>query len=161
MNRRIFVPIAKFSVAGVLLLFALLLGGCRDNRQRAAEELLARADRLYTERQYEEALRTIDTLRRSYPAAVGIRRDALVLQQNIELKRTQAELIVLDSALQVVKTDYERQRQAVETAKAELRATAEDLTALTKARLYRDSLQARFDALCAKVRLIHKKQKER
>ena len=31
---------------------------------------------------------------------------------------------------------------------------------LTKTRVRRDSLQTRFDVLCAKIRYIHKKQKE-
>ena len=66
----------------------------------------------------------------------------------------------MDSALQAVKHDYEYQKQKVEKDKQELRATAEELTRLTKTRVHHDSLQTRFDVLCAKIRYIHKKQKE-
>jgi hypothetical protein len=62
--------------------------------------------------------------------------------------------------LQAVSHDYRYQKQKVEKDKQELRATAEELTMLTKTRMRRDSLQTRFDVLCAKIRYIHKKQKE-
>ena len=48
----------------------------------------------------------------------------------------------------------------VEKHKQQLCATADELTLLTKTRVRRDSLQTRFDVLCAKIRYIHKKQKE-
>ena len=122
--------------------------------------MLERADLLFEQQQYDRALIVIDSLRKSYPTAIDIRRQALTLQQNIELKRSQEELAVLDSTLQAVKQDYEQQKQRVEKSKAELQATAEELTLLTKTRVRLDSLQTRFDVLCAKIRYIHKKQKE-
>jgi len=76
------------------------------------------------------------------------------------LKRSQEELATLDSCLQAVKADYDRQKIQVEKDKQELRATADELTLLTKTRIRRDSMQTRYDALCAKIRYIHKKQKE-
>ena len=39
-------------------------------------------------------------------------------------------------------------------------ATAEELTALTRKRMLRDSLQTQFDVLCAKIKYIHKRQKQ-
>ena len=144
----------------MLMGVALLLTACRDSQKAAAEEMLRRADALFEQQQYDRALIVIDSLRKTYPTAVDIRRQALSLQQSIELKRSQEELAVVDSALQAVKQDYERRKLEVELAKAELRATPEELTALTKARVRRDSLQTRFDVLCAKIRYIHKKQKE-
>jgi hypothetical protein len=95
-----------------------------------------------------------------YPGAIETRKQALILQQNIELKRSQEELAVVDSLLQVVKSDYETLKQKVEKDKQELKATPEELTMLTKTRVRRDSLQTRFEVLCAKIRYIHKKQKE-
>lgn len=143
-----------------LIVGALLLTACADNRQQEAEAMLSQADQLFGEKRYEQALATIDSLRRVYPGAIETRRQALRLQQNIELKRSQEELALVDSALQAVKHDYEYQRQKVEKDKAELRATAEELTMLTRTRVKRDSLQTQFDVLCGKIRYIHKKMKE-
>ena len=138
----------------------LLLTACQDSTQQQAEGMLQRAGQLFAEQQYDRALIVIDSLRKVYPGAIETRKQALRLQQNIELKRSQEELALVDSALQAVKHDYEYQKQKVEKDKQELRATAEELTMLTKTRVRRDSLQTRFDALCAKIRYIHKKQKE-
>ena len=139
---------------------ALLLTACQDSTQQEAEGMLQRAGQLFDEQQYDRALIVIDSLRKVYPSAIETRKQALRLQQNIELKRSQEELALVDSALQAVKHDYEYQKQKVEKDKQELRATAEELTMLTKTRVRRDSLQTRFDVLCAKIRYIHKKQKE-
>ena len=122
--------------------------------------MLTKANTQFEQGQYDRALITIDSLRKVYPSAIETRKQALRLQQDIELKRSQEELALVDSALQAVKHDYEYQKQKVEKDKRELRATPEELTMLTKTRVRRDSLQTRFDVLCAKIRYIHKKQKE-
>ena len=122
--------------------------------------MLQKAGQQFEQKQYDRALITIDSLRKVYPGAIETRKQALILQQNIELKRSQEELAVVDSLLQVVKSDYETLKQKVEKDKQELRATPEELTMLTKTRVRRDSLQTRFEVLCAKIRYIHKKQKE-
>ena len=139
---------------------AILMSACSDSQHDAAGQMLERACLLFEQQQYDRALIVIDSLRKEYPTAIDIRKKALTLQQDIELKWSQEELAMLDSMLQAVKLDYEQQRQIVDKNKAELRATAEELTTLTKTRVRRDSLQTRFDALCAKIRYIHKKQKE-
>ena len=41
-----------------------------------------------------------------------------------------------------------------------LRATSEQLQAVTLKKMELDSLQVRFDVQCAKIKYIHKKQKE-
>lgn len=139
---------------------ALLLAACADSRQKEAEAMLQRADQLFNEQKYDRALIAIDSLRKVYPSAIETRKQALKLQQNIELKRSQEELASVDSTLQAVRQNYEYQRQKVEKDKQELRATPEELTMLTKTRVKHDSLQTRFNVLCAKIRYIHKKQKE-
>ena len=139
---------------------ALLLAACADSRQKEAEAMLQRADQLFNEQKYDRALIAIDSLRKVYPSAIETRKQALKLQQNIELKRSQEELASVDSTLQAVRQNYEYQHQKVEKDKQELRATPEELTMLTKTRVKRDSLQTRFNVLCAKIRYIHKKQKE-
>lgn len=144
----------------VWILLAAMLVACSDEKQKAAEQMLQKAGQQFEQKQYDRALITIDSLRKVYPGAIETRKQALILQQNIELKRSQEELAVVDSLLQVVKNDYETLKQKVEKDKQELKATPEELTMLTKTRVRRDSLQTRFEVLCAKIRYIHKKQKE-
>jgi len=144
----------------VWILLAAMLVACSDEKQKAAEQMLQKAGQQFEQKQYDRALITIDSLRKVYPGAIETRKQALILQQNIELKRSQEELAVVDSLLQVVKSDYETLKQKVEKDKQELKATPEELTMLTKTRVRRDSLQTRFEVLCAKIRYIHKKQKE-
>ena len=144
----------------VWILLAAMLVACSDEKQKAAEQMLQKAGQQFEQKQYDRALITIDSLRKVYPGAIETRKQALILQQNIELKRSQVELAVVDSLLQVVKSDYETLKQKVEKDKQELKATPEELTMLTKTRVRRDSLQTRFEVLCAKIRYIHKKQKE-
>lgn len=144
----------------ITLLVTIVLASCQDSRQQGAEQMLDKANQLFKEQSYDRALIVIDSLRKVYPSAIEARKQALSLQQNIELKRSQEELALVDSALQAVKHDYEYQKQRVEKDKQELRATPEELTMFTKTRVRRDSLQTRFDVLCAKIRYIHKKQKE-
>lgn len=144
----------------VWILLAAMLVACSDEKQKAAEQMLQKAGQQFEQKQYDRALITIDSLRKVYPGAIETRKQALILQQDIELKRSQEELAVVDSLLQVMKSDYETLKQKVEKDKQELRATPEELTMLTKTRVRRDSLQTRFEVLCAKIRYIHKKQKE-
>ena len=144
----------------VWILLAAMLVACSDDKQKAAEQMLQKAGQQFEQKQYDRALITIDSLRKVYPGAIETRKQALILQQNIELKRSQEELAVVDSLLQAVKNDYETLKQQVEKDKQELKATPEELTMLTKTRVRRDSLQTRFEVLCAKIRYIHKKQKE-
>ena len=144
----------------VVVLISAVWVACGDDTQKQAEKMLQKADQLFEQRQYDRALIVIDSLRKVHPNAIDTRKRALKLYQDIELKRSQEELALIDSALQAVNHDYEYQKQKVEKDKQELRATAEELTMLTKTRVTRDSLQTRFDVLCAKIRYIHKKQKE-
>ena len=144
----------------VWILLAAMLVACSDEKQKAAEQMLQKASLQFEQRQYDRALITIDSLRKVYPGAIETRKQALILQQNIELKRSQEEPAIVDSLLQVVKSDYETLKLKVEKDKQELRAKPEELTMLTKTRVRRDSLQTRFEVLCAKIRYIHKKQKE-
>ena len=96
----------------------------------------------------------------SMKKTIEARKAALRQKQEVELKRSQEELAVIDSTLEAVKRDYEQQKIQVEQDKQALRATPEELTRLTKTRVLRDSLQTRYEVLCAKIRYIHQKQKE-
>jgi len=142
------------------ILLAAVLIACSSNTQKEAEQLLELANDLFENKEYGKALTTIDSLRKVFPGAIDTRKKALKLFQNIELKRAQEELAVVDSMLQAVSHDYQYQKQKVDKDKEALRATEEELTMLTKTRLRRDSLQTRWEALGAKIKYIRKKQKE-
>jgi hypothetical protein len=49
----------------------------------------------------------------------------------------------------------------VKAHKQALKATPEELTALTLLRVKRDSIRTQYEALGLKIRYIHKKQKEK
>jgi len=144
-----------------IFMSVFLLSGCGStDNQKEAEELLQQAQSLYEQGQYAEAKACIDSLRRVYPKAIDARKKALRLGWDIDLKKAQDELAVTDSLLQLVQHDYDRQQAKVEKDKAELRATPEELTTLTKTRMKRDSLRTQCEVLGTKIRYIHKKQKE-
>ena len=150
----------RFSYIMAMVLCLLLSVACKDNRQQQAEQLLLQAGELFEAGRYQEALSTIDSLRKVYPNAIDTRKAALKLYQEIELKKTQEELALTDSLLQLVNHDFNYQSLKVEKDKAALRATAEELTMLTRTRMKRDSLRTQCEVLGAKIRYIHKKQKE-
>ena len=143
------------------LFAAALLASCGENEaQKAASSLLERADTEFESGQYDKALRTIDSLRKVYPNAVETRKQALQLYQRIALRQAQEDLAHTDSLLQAVNADYNYQKTKVEKDKQELRATPEELQMLTLTKMRLDSLRVRFDVQCAKIKYIHKKQKE-
>ena len=131
-----------------------------SDAQQAAENMLEQAEKYFSEGSYDRAKIAIDSLRKVYPVAVETRKKALKLFQNISLKEAQEDLAVTDSALQAVTLDYKYIKDKVDRDKAELRATAEELETLTRTKMKLDSLKVRFDMQCAKIKYIHKKQKE-
>jgi len=144
-----------------LLLTVVALAACGgSNRHSEAEALLQKATEATEQGNYRRALLLIDSLRHAYPDAVDARKQALRLHQEASLKEAQADLATTDSALQAVKQEYERQQRTVDAHKQAGNATAEELTKLTRTRMLRDSLQVRFDVGCAKIKYIHKRQKE-
>ena len=145
----------------MLMMTAVLLSACKGNDTREqAEALLGQASAAYEQERYDEALVTIDSLRRVYPNAIDTRKKALKLYQEIELKKTQLELAKTDSLLQAVEHDFAYQQEKVDRDKAALRATPEELTMFTRTRMKRDSLRTQCEVLGGKIRYIHKKQKE-
>jgi hypothetical protein len=148
------------SYALATVLFLILTVACKDNRQQEAEQLLQQAEQQFGTGAYQQALNTIDSVRKVYPNAINTRKKALKLYQDIELKRAQDELAKTDSLLQAVQHDFDYQQVKVDKDKAALRATPEELTMLTKTRMKRDSLRTQCETLGAKIRYIHKKQKE-
>lgn len=151
---------ATFKTLAAVMAGALLLSCGGDSADRQAGELLRQARAQYEKKEYGKALATIDTLRKTCPEAIEARRQALRLFQEVELSRARQDLEAVDSQLTRAGQELSRMEQEVGKAKAEGKATAGQLTALTRKRMERDSLQTRFDMQCAKIKYIHKKQKE-
>lgn len=144
----------------LVLITTLSLIACGNKVEKEAEALLEQANKQYANKQYDQALRTIDSLRKTYPEAIDTRNKALRLYQDVSLKQAQDDLANTDTLLQRTKAEYDSMKVKVDRAKAELKATEAELQALTLKRIERDSLQTRFDMQCAKIKYIHKKQKE-
>ena len=89
---------------------------------------------------------------------INRRKAALVEHQQTELKKAEAELWKTDSLLLIANKELEAMTQQVEEHKKALKATEEELTALTKLRVKRDSIRTQYEALGLKIRYIHKKQ---
>ena len=148
-------------------IFALLgiaacccLASCDNSQQKMADSLLKEAEQLFNKGEYDKALTKIDSLRNIYPNAIETRKKALGLYQSIALKQAQEDLANTDSILQAVTHDYNYHKTKVDKDREMLRATKEELSMLNKTKVKLDSLRVRFDMQCAKIKYIHKKQKE-
>ena len=148
-------------------IFALLgiaacccLASCDNSQQKMADSLLKAAEQQFNKGEYDKALTKIDSLRNIYPNAIETRKKALGLYQSIALKQAQEDLANTDSILQAVTHDYNYQKTKVDKDREMLRATKEELSMLNKTKVKLDSLRVRFDMQCAKIKYIHKKQKE-
>ena len=89
-----------------------------------------------------------------------MRKEALRLFQDASLKMAQADLAQTDSLLQAANAQYEAANRRATANRQALRATEAELHHVNELRKVRDSLQVRFDMQCAKIKYIHKKQKE-
>lgn len=145
----------------IISIIVAVMAACDGNSaQKQAEEMLKQANFDYEHGRYDMAIQAIDSLRKIYPNAVDVRRKALTLYQNISLRQAQEDLEQTDQLLQEAKRDYEFVKTEVEKRRAELTATAEELQTVTLMKMKVDSLQVRFDVQCAKIKYIHKRQKE-
>ncbi len=127
------------------LCLALMLGACGESDEKKAATLMAQIELLHSQKQYKVALDSIKSLREKYPHAVESRKKALAIWQDASLKIVQADIATTDSALQSVLGEIRKMDTPVIP---------------TRLRIRRDSLQIRYDVLCATVRAIHKRQKE-
>lgn len=143
-----------------IIVVGLLMAGCGNNEKEQAEQLLQEAHEKFEQRKFDEARASIDSLRKTFPNIVEARKGALKLHQEIELEAAQDELAQTDSSLQIANQKLESMREKVEADKAALKATPEELTQLTRMRIWRDSIRTQFETLGAKIHYIRQKQKE-
>ena len=127
------------------IILAAVLVGCSESDEQKAERMLAQIDSLYEKGQYKEVLDSIVSLRTTYPSAINIRKKALRIWQNASLKITQKDVAQTDVLLQETLRMIESET---------------DLRKANMLRMRRDSLQARYEAMCGVVKMIHMRQKE-
>jgi hypothetical protein len=144
----------------IILLSIFTFSACKDKENKDAEILLERINTQYENGEFASALRDIHTLRKKYPEAIEERKQALKIYQNVQLKIAQIELARVDSMLLRVGADYSVMKKYSDAHHAAGTATAAELSSATRERIKRDSLQTRFDVLCAKIKYIHRQQKE-
>lgn len=144
----------------IFIVAGLLMAGCGNSEKKQAEALLQEARTQFLEGQIDAARATLDSLRKTFPTVIEARKGTLRLHQEIELKAAQDEMARTDSLLQIANKELETMQKEVEEHKAALKATPEELTALTRMRMRRDSIRTQFETLGMKISYIHQKQKE-
>lgn len=123
----------------------MLFTACAKTDDEKAQNLLAQIDQLYAKGKYKETLDSITVLRDRFPMALESRRKALVVWQKASLAMAQKDVANTDIRLQEVA------RQIEETT---------DRLTRNMLLVKRDSLQARYEAMCGVVRMIHARQKQ-
>ena len=86
----------------IVPLIMVLLASCGQEEQKASD-LLMRAEQSYSSANYNEAKMQIDSIRNLYPKVFDIRKKAIILKQQVELKEQQISLEYLDSMMTIKK----------------------------------------------------------
>ena len=123
----------------------MLFTACAKTDDEKAQDLLVQIDQIYAKGKYKETLDSITVLRDRFPMALESRRKALVVWQKASLAMAQKDVANTDIRLQEVA------RQIEETT---------DRLTRNMLLVKRDSLQARYEAMCGVVRMIHARQKQ-
>uniref|UniRef100_UPI004028D940 hypothetical protein n=1 Tax=Prevotella sp. TaxID=59823 RepID=UPI004028D940 len=123
----------------------ILFCGCTKTEDEKAQTLLAQIDSLYNKGKYSAALDSITQLRERFPKAVEARKHALNVWQDASLKMAQDDVAKTDILLQ----ETESQLQ-----------TETDRYRRNMLGVRRDSLKARYEAMCGVVRMIHMRHKQ-
>lgn len=144
----------------IYIALAATLAGCAEKQDKELQTLVTEMRKSYAEGRDSACLVAIDTLRAKFPKAINERKEALKLYQSASLRIAQKQLAYVDSALEAEKRIFRDMEKSVAAHKSAGTATAQELTALTRKRMLRDSLQTQFDVLCAKIKYIHKRQKQ-
>lgn len=121
------------------------LVACAPTEDEKAQPTLDNIEKLYAEGKYAATLDSITSLRERFPMAVETRKKALKIWQDASLKMAQKDVaetdIKLQEAIRMAENETDRLKRALLGAK-------------------RDSLQARYEAMCGVVRMIRMRQKQ-
>ena len=120
----------------LITLIALTLASCAKTDDEQAREMLTRIHTLYESGNYRATLDSITLLRD--------RKEALVVWQNASLKMAQADVAATDVLLQQTTAQLD---------------TTTNRYQHNMLGVKRDSLQARYDAMCGVVKMIRMRQK--
>lgn len=123
----------------------MLLSSCNKTDDDKAKPLLAKIDSLYKAGEYSVVLDSITRLRDTYPKAIEARKAALAVWQNASLKLAQEEVAKTDVMLQQTESAIKEET---------------DLYRRNMLGVKRDSLKARYEAMCGVVRMIRKHQNQ-
>ena len=118
---------------------------CEQNQGSKATQMLENIETYYNKGDYKRVLDSISVLRVKYPSAIEERKKALVICQKASLKQAEQEIVKTDSALQNIPSRI---------------ASAKTLLQKNLLGVKRDSLKARYDAMCSVVRMIRIRMKE-
>ena len=144
----------------LMLIIVLAVFSCSKSPEEKAMLMLEKARAAFEQDDLQTARAGIDSLRKNYPTVIEARKGALKLHQDIELKAAQDELAETDSLLILANRELEALQQQVDSHKAAMKATATELTQLTRTRMHRDSIRTQYEVQGAKIRFIRQKQKE-
>ncbi len=97
---------------------------------------------------------------RSRRDEIDDRRDALIEHQETELQQAQERLAIVDSLLEQARADHDSLHAWVMANATQLSDTAEPVLRLNRLRAHRDSLDAEWRMLGAKIKYIRQKQAE-
>ena len=139
---RIFVNMKKYVFIIHILFIAV---ACEQNQGSKATQMLENIETYYNKGDYKRALDSISVLRVKYPSAIEERKKALVIWQKASLKQAEQEIVKTESALQNIPSRI---------------ASAKTLLQKNLLGVKRDSLKARYDAMCSVVRMIRIRMKE-
>ncbi|MBQ7471142.1 MAG: hypothetical protein IJS97_01790 [Prevotella sp.] len=128
----------------LIQLAALMLIACSPNADKQANELMAEIEQLYNNKQFKQALDSIETLRQRFPRAVEARKRALEIWDNASLQMAQADIAKTDSAFLATENLIQNET---------------DIYKRNMLGVRRDSLKARYEALCGVVKMIRHRQK--
>lgn len=121
------------------------LVACAPTEDEKAQPTLDNIEKLYAEGKYAATLDSITSLRERFPMAVEARKKTLKIWQDASLKMAQKDVaetdIKLQEAIRMAENETDRLKRGLLGAK-------------------RDSLQARYEAMCGVVRMIRMRQKQ-
>lgn len=129
-----------------LVIIAVTFVACAQTEDSKALSMLSKIEELYERGAYRQTLDSITSLREKYPMAIQARKQVLSIWQNASLKMAQLDIARTDSALQAILTSIPLEN---------------NLYRANVLRMKRDSLKARYDAMCSVVRMIRMRQKQK
>lgn len=78
----------------LLALLVALLAACESKEQKGATAMIERADSLFQQKEYEQALAWLDSLAVVYPDEVECRKEALRMSREIRMERSRQDSVI-------------------------------------------------------------------